>query len=193
MTLSALGIFSAAGAGGAVAASDYELIETQILGSNQASITFSSLGTYSSTYKHLQVRWIARAAVTAFNRDDFCYRFNSDSGNNYTEHGLSGSGSTVTAGATTSFNRGFCGSLSTDEQASGIFSVGIVDILDAYAAKNKVIRTQSGRITTNSPYFIGHQSSMYMSTTAISSIQFFPSSNLNLVTGTRMSLYGIKG
>jgi hypothetical protein len=193
MTLSALGIFSAAGAGGGVAASDFDLLETQILGSNQASITFSSLGTYSSTYKHLQVRWVARANVTAFNRDDFCYRFNGDSGNNYSEHGLSGTGSVVGAGATSSFNRGFCGSLATAEQASGIFSSGVIDILDAYATKNKVVRTLFGRMTTSSPYSVGLQSSMYISTSAITSLELFASSGQNLITGTRMSLYGTKG
>jgi hypothetical protein len=57
-----LGILSAAGAGGGgPLASDYELISTQILTSPQSSITFSSLGTYSSTYKHLQVRAVARS------------------------------------------------------------------------------------------------------------------------------------
>ena len=43
-----LGFFATAGAG---AAGSFDLLETQVLGSAQASVTFSSLGTYSN-YKH---------------------------------------------------------------------------------------------------------------------------------------------
>jgi hypothetical protein len=55
-----LGILSAAGAGGGVAG-DYELISSEILGTTAASVTFSSLGDYSSTYKHLQIRAVCLA------------------------------------------------------------------------------------------------------------------------------------
>jgi hypothetical protein len=74
------GILSAAGAGGG-----YELIETQILGSDAASVTFSSLGSYSSVYKHLQLRWTARTTRVATETQIFL-RTNSNNSANYSSH-----------------------------------------------------------------------------------------------------------
>ena len=41
--------------------SSFDLIQTYTLSSNQASVTFSNLGDYSSTYKHLQLRMVAKS------------------------------------------------------------------------------------------------------------------------------------
>ena len=97
------GILSAAGAGGG-AVGDYELIETTILGSAASSVTFSSLDTYASTYKHLQIRAVVRASA-AGDRVNGSWRMNGDTGSNYAAHHLLGTGSTVVSSALTTQNR----------------------------------------------------------------------------------------
>jgi hypothetical protein len=88
------GILSAAGAGGGVAG-DYELISSEILGTTAASVTFSSLGDYSSTYKHLQIRAVVRHSA-ADNENYTTITFN---GSDFVEtHYLVGLGSSVFAG-----------------------------------------------------------------------------------------------
>ena len=83
------------------------LIETNILGSNAASVTFSSLGQYAGVYQHLQLRITARTNRTGADSDPVILRFNGDTGNNYITYGNAsyGSSSTVTAAHNSSGNR----------------------------------------------------------------------------------------
>ncbi len=173
---------------GTVPSSEY-LISTTVLDTAAPSVTFD-VSSFAGVYKHLQIVYAARWSGTSFNRDDLCYRFNGDSGNSYTEHSIGGNGSTVSSGGTASFNRGFSGSLSSSSESSGIFGFGIIDILDPYGTKNKVLKTLWGRIGS-SPVTVALQSSMWMNTTAVTSLQFFPSSGGNIVAGSRFSLYGV--
>jgi hypothetical protein len=178
----------------AVAQGAFQLLETAIVsGSSTSEVLFSNLNNYAATYQHLQIRYAARTGETSFNREDLCYRFNGVTSNSYTEHNLSGgSGSTPTSGATTSFNRGFIGSMATNFESSGIFGAGVIDILDPFeTTKNTTVRTLAGR-AGSTPMNLSLQSSLFISTDAIASMRIFTSSNRILVAGTRFSLYGIK-
>jgi hypothetical protein len=194
MALFPLGILSAAGAGGAPAGS-YDLLESQILGSNQSSVTFSSLGTYASDYKHLQIRLTARTTRTDFNRDELWVRLNGDTGNNYTYHILQGSGSLVNSSGGTGINGAALVVTETNLSSSGVFSPSVLDFLDPYATKNKTIRSVSSRLGTTgtSATVINLASSVWLNTTALTSINFFSANAYDIVTGSRFSLYGIKG
>ena len=190
MTLSALGIFSAAGAG-VVSAGSYELIESYILGSSQSSVTFSSLGTYSSTYKHLQIRMVGRSD-RANNGDAFRIRFNSDSGTNYSLHTLRGEGSSIFSegGANVSYME--AGYSEANNNTSGSFAACVVDILDPFStSKNKTIRGFSG--FTSSIGRVLLNSGAWRNTEAVSSINVFVGIGPNFLAGSRFSLYGIKG
>jgi hypothetical protein len=185
MTLSALGIFSAAGAGGAVAG-DYELIQTQILTSSEASVTFSNLGNFASTYKHLQIRAVVRSSSSF---DNFFMRFNSDTGSNYAHHRLIGNGSTVTSTGSSSQTSMAVGVLS-DSGTANVFSPNVIDILDAYSTtKNKTFRSLYG--DTVSPT-IRLNSGFWINTASLTTINFTAGA-LNFATGSRFSLYGIRG
>jgi hypothetical protein len=183
MTLSALGIFSAAGVSGF--SSDYELISTTLISTNTASVTFDVTG-LGSTYKHLQVRIVSRQ------NNDNNLRINNDSGNNYSYHAIYGNGSSVLTLALASTNRGYVG-----YRGSGVtngFSVSIVDFLDAFSTtKNKTIRTLNGQAEGSSNNFIFLSSSAYYSTSATTSISFFGNGGDNFQAGSRLSIYGIKG
>jgi hypothetical protein len=193
MTLSALGIFSAAGAGGVVAGPAYELIESFVVaGSSTTSVTFSSLGTYSSTYKHLQLRMTARtdrATVVDYVR----LRFNGDSGSNYNFHNLSGS---ALGGLTSNYETGTQFNLlraASANSSANIFGAITTDILDAYSTtKNKVARTLGGVASSTSSEIV-LASGLWSNTASITSIFCGVGGGTNFIAGSRFSLYGIKG
>jgi hypothetical protein len=171
----------------------YEWLETQILTSNQTSITFSNLNTnYSSTYQHLQLRIVAR--TDRGDTDDFIMmRFNGDSGNNYTSHNLRGNGSNVqSSNPRTNYQNIEISAITASTQTANSFGAGIIDILDPFeTTKNTTIRATMG--LTGTYNFVGLVSGFWNSTAAVNTIfldQFFGSI---FVTGSRFSLYGMKG
>lgn len=188
MTLSALGIFSAAGAGGVVASGAYELISTTTLGTAVSSVTFSNLGDYAPTYRHLQIRAVTRVAT---GNDNTLLRINGDAGNNYSWHEL------FTYTPATSVQSGSANSVSSikvtysDSATANQFGVGIIDLLDVYStAKNKTVRTFAG---ATDDYFVGLRSGLWMNTSSITSLTILGAGGFNLAVGSRFSLYGIKG
>jgi hypothetical protein len=191
MSLFPLGILSAAGAGG-VAGETYELIETQILGSAQSSVTFSSLATYASTYKHLQIRAAGKGSGNSFEETNVNLRFNGDSGSNYSYHFLNGLGSSATSGAGTSATLMNVGKFADSGVATAIFGAIVIDILDSYSTtKYKTVRSLYGKYSSASYPRLGLYSGNWMNTNSLTSIEVLPDGNF--VTGSRFSLYGIRG
>lgn len=170
--------------------SAYDLLETQVLSSDAASITFTSLNsTYGSTYKHLQIRGVAKT-----NRNEgsglfatLQYRFNSDSGTNYAGHALSGNGTSVSSGAGTSLTQ-------LEVPTAGFqaveYSAFVIDILDAFStSKNTTVRALAGRTQSA---LIQLVSGLWINTAAVDSISFFDSAATNIESNTRISIYGVK-
>ena len=179
------GIFSASAVG-----SDYELIETQTLGTAAASITFSGLATYASVYKHLQIRFVAGNTNATADMDNVRLRFNGDSGNNYAHHRLWGNGSTVTAYSSASQSSALAGLVMRG--STTIFAANIVDIIDAYSStKNKTIRALTGGHIT-AQQLIGLNSGLWMNSASVTSIELSNFAD-SFRVGSRFSLYGIKG
>lgn len=186
-----LGVLARAGAGGgAVTANAYEWLETTILTSNQNSVTFSNLNTnYASTYKHLQIRLVARSSSGS--AANYAIRMNSvTASGNYNCHYVSGSGSGINVGSGT-------GSGITDKifaqvvpGDTNIFAGAIIDFIDPFSTqKNKTIRVFNGssRSGTN---WLDLSSGLFLSTSAISSIEL--GITATFATGSRFSLYGIR-
>jgi hypothetical protein len=176
-----LGILSAAGAA-VVDTGAYELISSTILGGTAASVTFSSLGDYSSTYKHLQLR-----VVYADSSSSSTLRFNADTGSNYSMHQLYGDGSSVGSNGNSSQTSIF---LPLTTNLSNQYGAYITDILDfGSTTKNKTIKSLGGYASTG-PYIM-IRSGAYLSTSAVTSITITGAGGL--LAGSRFSLYGIKG
>ena len=191
-----LGIYASSQQGSR--ASSYESITTVTVGAGGTStITFSSI---PSTYTHLQIRGIARSTLAGVNPDNIAFRFNSDSGSNYSTHNLYATsfGSNVYAGAFTSLSYGYlpsaipsAGSLSND------FCGFVIDILDyRNTSKNKTVRALSGwdENAVQSPNFYNRiqlSSSAWLSTSAITQIDF--TNSANFAQYSSFALYGIKG
>jgi hypothetical protein len=72
------------------------------------------------------------------------------------------------------------------------FGAGVIDILDAYSTtKNKTMRTLNGLSGGEVNIRVG--SGLWRNTNAITSVTIFDADSTNLVTGSRFSIYGIKG
>jgi hypothetical protein len=191
MTLSALGIFSAAGAGGVVSLSDYELIETRTVGTATSSVVFSSLDTYASTYKHLQIRYVARSTRTEVN-DGIQIRVNGNNGSNYSRHNLAAGGGAVSSTAGVSVTSTISLPIPANSATGSAFGAGVIDILDAYSTtKNKTLRGFGG--ISSSFTEIAFQSGLFMNTAAITSLTFESTTSNNIAVNTRFSIYGVKG
>jgi hypothetical protein len=171
--------------------SDYELIQSTILTSNQASVTFSNLGDYSSTYKHLQVRVVGKTDRTAADTDFFILRLNGDTGSNYSAHQLQGASGSVTSTAGVSQTSIGISRMAGNDNAS-IFGAAVIDLLDVYSTtKNKTIRNLGGVVSGGS--FILLQSGARLNTASITSLSLGVGFGTNILSGSRFSLYGIKG
>lgn len=167
--------------------SDYELISTTYP-TGVSTVTFDVTG-LGSSYKHLQLRSVGRV-TTATGQVGLRMRFNSDTGSNYGTHGLYGNGSSVGSFAGVSNTGFFAGLLAGNSIASNAFGAGSADILDAFSSsKNKTVRTAYGNSNTE----VGVQSGFWNNTAAITSITVYLDTTGDFVTGSRLSLYGIKG
>jgi hypothetical protein len=161
---------------------DYESISTVTLGSSQATVTFSSI---PSTYKHLQIRGIAKS--TTVNHLDM--QFNSDTGNNYAGHQLEGNGTAASASA--GATRANIFSVVMMAGTSPIMGAGIIDILD-YANTNKYKTARSLRgYDANGSGNISLISGLWMNTAAISTITLTARGG-SVDQYTTFALYGIK-
>jgi hypothetical protein len=176
---------------GGVAASltDYESIQTITLGSAQASIDFTSI---PSTYKHLQVRYIARTSRVA-GSEDLIMQFNSDTGSNYSFHYLLGTGSgTPPAGGAGSQTFMYIPEATGSTAASSIFGAGVVDILDySNTNKYKTMRVLGG-VDRNGSGTVAFESGSWQNTNAISTVTLKTVSSNNFVQYSSFALYGIK-
>jgi len=157
-------------------------------------ITFSSI---PATYKHLQIRGIAKDTYSAGAFElPTRVRFNSDTGNNYTMHNLNVNGTTATAqGEATGTNAFFKfrgSNLSSDATYANMNAVSILDIIDyADTSKYKTARGFSGS-DRNGAGNIFLISGLWLSTSAISTITL-TADGTNWTTSTTFALYGIKG
>ena len=185
-----LGILASSGG---VSLTDYELIETAIVsGTSTTSVTFSNLGDYSSTYKHLQIRAVVRSAKAAQNSDSMLMRLNGDGGNNYSRHELYAEGTgTVGAYAAASQSSLYISQPPAASATANNFNASVTDLLDTYSTtKNKTKRTLFGSTGVN---LIDLASGAWLNTTSITTIAFTLSSTDKFLAGSRFSLYGIKG
>lgn len=180
-----LGILAASGGG---AAGAYELISTTVLGAATSSVTFSSI---VSTYKHLQIR-------TTYRRADAgtmlaMLTFNGDTGSNYSWHRLYGQGAAVYSDSSTSTTQILTHSGPSSSDTAGIFMPSVYDVLDyASTTKNKTVRAVTGAEMSSTADVIGLTSGLWVNTSAVTSLTL-ASLVGNFATGSRFSLYGIKG
>ena len=161
----------------------YESIQTVTVGAGgQTTITFSSI---PSTYKHLQIRGIARGTDSSLRA---LFLSINSTVNVVRSHYLYGDGATASAGSQTANQLGW--GLGSGQLASA-FSIAVIDILDyANTNKNKVTRSLAAN-DLNGSGNIALFSELFDTTVAINAV------NLTLEVGnfaqhSTFALYGIK-
>jgi len=175
----------------------YESIATTTVGSGgSATVTFSSI---PQTYKHLQLRVLSKTTDSANGEDNTNLYFNSDTNyNNYRSHWIRANGTSVSANnlQASGYNiyTGVIPTTGTTGQTS-MFGASIIDILDyTNTNKNKVVRTLNGDEMNNTSFgFIGLYSSLWVDTSAVTSITFTVPGGTNYAQYSSFALYGIKG
>jgi len=168
----------------------FESIATATGTGSSNLITFSSI---PQTYKHLQIRWIAKdtAGTTVASLRLTC---NGVGGTSYASHRVTGDGSTVTANNSSAASLATLGFYRSNSTVSAM-GVGIIDIQDyASTTKNKTFRSFNG-IDANTGTTADRvilASGLFIDTTAITSITI-DGAGTAFTTASTFALYGIKG
>ena len=168
-------------------------------GNNSAnSITFSDI---PQTYKHLQIRYIARITSGGTGGSNMQIRLNGSSSNIYAFHSIAySSGGSLTARSAASQTQGELIGSNANNYPSGsdnshYMGIGIVDILDySSTTKTKVVRGTGGYDTnsgTSQGISIG--STLFNSTNAITSLTLLDANGFAYTALSSFALYGIKG
>lgn len=163
----------------------YESIATITVGSGGAAdVTFTSV---PSTYKHLQIRAMASGGSSG---GYSCFmQFNSDSGSNYSYHGIRGDGSSAAALAASNSTYAYVG---TGQTITNGFAGFVIDILE-YKNTNiyKTTRALAGGDANGSGY-MALGSGNWRNTQAVDTIKL-TNNNGNWNQYSSFALYGIKG
>ena len=188
MTPLSLGIFASANT---TVATSFESIATVTVGSGgAANVQFTSI---PSTYTHLQIRGIVRTERTGIANDTIYVYFNTDTANqdNYASHILYGTGASALAAGNVD-NSGISTSASNDS-TSGVFAGFVIDILDyTNTNKYKTVRTLAG-FDNNGNGQVRLGSTLWLDTSAITTIKFDNAGGNDIAQYSRFALYGIKG
>jgi hypothetical protein len=176
---------------GLVPSNEY-LIDTRLLNTTTASVTFNDLGQYAGIYKHLQIVAITRDNRSTTGGNNVRVILNGDSGANYASHRLRGDGSTVTSSSLASATSMNIFASSSANDTANVFAAAAIEILDAYSTtKNKTLRCLQGvPVTTGTPA-IEIRSGLWINSSIITSITFTPETTGSFVTGSRFSIYGV--
>ena len=170
----------------------YDALATFTVGSTAiANITFAGI---PAGYKHLQLRYIARSNNSGSNGNASTgIRFNSDGGNNYASHQLSGGGSGApVAGAFSNESYIFGFMVAGGLAGANTFGLGIIDILDYDStSKNKTIRTLNA-YDNNGSGTSRMASGLWMNTSPITSIFIDGRDGFSYTQHSQFALYGVR-
>ena len=158
----------------------YEPIQTYTLGSAAPSITFSSI---PATYTDLRLVLVGSATGSASAR----IQFNSDTGSNYSQTVLYGTGAGVGSYRNTSFT--YVDLTATNNMNTPIV-MKTIDLFSYAGSTFKTILTDESN-DLNGSGSVTKCVGLWRSTAAITSILFYLSAN-NFAIGTTATLYGIK-
>jgi hypothetical protein len=192
MTLSALGIFSAAGAGGASVPGDYELISTTLLASATSDVTFSSLNALSTDFRHLQFRYSVRS--THNSGVDYMYlRANGQTvSSNYRDFWIRATGSNINTNRDYSLGNGaLITTFPISTETENRFAAGQSQVMEAFSTtKQKSFLSMAGWASgSNREVYQSWQ--IFTATTALDSVTFRTTLG-NFAINSRFSIYGLR-
>jgi hypothetical protein len=161
----------------------YEPIATYTLPSAQSDYTFTSI---SSAYTDLVL--VTQIIMNGSQANVFLQMGNGsiDTGSNYSETYMSGSGSSATSGRDSSSTRIFFTNTSYPQTTTRNMSVMHFQNY-ANTTTNKTVLIRSSNAAVGTDAVVG----LWRSTSAINTIKIYPSNN-SFDTGSTFTLYGIK-
>ena len=154
-------------------ATTYTLISSVTVGSGgAANIDFTSI---PATYTDLCLVVSARSARTGDFRDELHIRFNSDSGNNYTQRALNANGTSVGSSTVSATNYLKKGTMPTSDATASTFSNNQIYIPNYTSSNNKSVSseqvTENNSATNN---FLEMYAGLWSNSAAITSITLSP-------------------
>jgi len=158
-------------------ASTYTPIATYTAASDQSSITFSSLGSYTD------IRIVANMQDTNLYG---LLRFNSDSGSNYSRTWMYGNGSSAQSNRNSNQTSAYWGATSSGSE----FLVNLMDIMNySNSTTYKTMLVRQNQASAEVDAFVY----LWRSTSAITSISFVSATGTATIkAGSTITLYGIK-
>lgn len=169
----------------------YDLLQTEILTGSQASVEFTSLNSYTD-YQHFQIRGALRSNRAA-TMDQVAIQMNGDTGSSYSWHYMEDRPATSNVGSDAGATQSniFAGWMPGNSGVSNNFAFFVTDILDPLnTSKNTTIRNFYG--TADDYDLIALHSGARYNTEALTSIKYYSRLGASLVSGCRLSLYGLK-
>jgi hypothetical protein len=158
----------------------YEPIATTTLGSAASTITFSTI---PGTYTDLRLVLVPKMTAAA----NLELQYNNDTGTNYSNTYVYGTGSSALSSRSTSQSKIFA---TVDQLPSGQWTFLSFDVFSYAGSTNKtcLITHQSDN---NGSGYVGNLVGLWRNTSAITSLKLTAGSG-NFDTGTRATLFGIK-
>lgn len=171
---------------------DLEHISTVYGTGSSTTITFTNI---PQSYKHLQIRAVARTSYASTSDTFYAYNYNNNTGStNSSYHSLYATGSGVASSSSTGNFSSILGFVSGANASANSHGVVITDIPDyTSTAKNKTLQSYWTYVNASENQ-VGLTSAVPFTlpgTGAITSISFI--CNGNFSTTSRISLYGIRG
>jgi len=163
-------------------AKTYEPIATNTLGSDTATVTFSTI---TGTYTDLVLVCVANSTVVGSGSNAYRIRLNADTASNYSNTTLLGNGTTATSTRDSSETYMYLGAL---PQTSADKQVSILQFMNySNTTTNKTALSRGNHAGAQVQAAVG----LWRSTSAVTSIELsIPGSNLK--SGSSFTLYGIK-
>ena len=155
----------------------YEKIATNTLGSAVNTVTLSSI---PATYTDLVI--ILNVSVTS--NDSLGFRFNSDTGTNYSTTTLFGNGTTAGSNRNTGLTFAVGSIINSANHTANVYQIN--NYSNTTTFKTMIARESVATNTAQSSV------NLYRSTSAISSITCFTQSSTNFTIGSTFTIYGIK-
>jgi hypothetical protein len=159
--------------------STYEPIATQTLGSAAASVTFSSI---PGTYTDLII--ICNFGGSSAGQD-FTFRYNGDTGSNYSDTRMYGDGTNAISNRNSSATRITADSVGVSTSLQAFDTIQIMNYANTTTYKTCLVRVADAAKSTEAT--VG----LWRNTAAITQVDLAMTAG-NLLSGSTFTLYGIK-
>lgn len=170
-------------------ATTYTLINSNVLSSSAASVTFSSI---PATFDDLVLQISARSDASAV-QDMLLFQFNGDTSTNYSFVRILGNGATASSTASSNLSAAqLTAGADAATATSNTFSNVEIYVPAYRVSQNKPFSMITVQETNAATAYINPSASLWRNTAAITSINIALNTGPNFVSGSSFWLYGIK-